>query len=283
MERSDTIVELAKALSAFQGSMKSVPKTKINPHFGSTYADLDAIWEVCRKPLADNHLSLVQTTTDVNEQIYLDTLLLHISGEFITGRYPISPMRQVRDQGWMNSDDPQSLGSAITYARRYAMSAMLGVSADDDDDAEQSMKGHREKTAAPQARASAPADPSMMCPIHGIEWFKKGRMKGHAHKIEGTEEWCNMPKEAAQAPQEQASAPEVVSKPIETPTGDSEQGFKNLGELIEAAWVKHGQTRSGVAFLAEFESADAMTEAFKEGRLDLEDVWSKVVGYTPEA
>jgi hypothetical protein len=87
-----------------------------------------------------------------------------------------------------------------------------------------------------------------------------------------------------------ASGPEQVpndQQPPETPSmGDSEQEapeFKNLGELLEKAWVQHGQTRSGVAFLAKFESAEAMTEAFKNGEVSLEALWSTVVDHKPMA
>lgn len=128
MEKSETISELAKALAAFQGAMESVLKTKVNPFYHSKYADLDAIWEACRGRLSANGLALVQTTT-WNDQIILETMLLHTSGEWIKGSLAINAAKL----------DPQAVGSAITYARRYGMSAMLGISSEDDDDAESNM------------------------------------------------------------------------------------------------------------------------------------------------
>jgi hypothetical protein len=126
MEQSANITELAKALAKLQGELKTVSRDKTNPYFNSKYADLSAIWDACRKPLADNGLSLVQTTDRAGEDIVLETLLLHETGEWIKGKLPINPAR----------DEPQAIGSAISYARRYAMSAMLGIVSDEDDDAE---------------------------------------------------------------------------------------------------------------------------------------------------
>lgn len=164
MDRSESLIELAKALSKFQSAVTSVPKSSVNPFFHSKYASLDTVWDACRKPLADNGLALIQLTAEAEGKLYLDTLLLHISGEFVRGRYPISPMRQTKDQGWVPSDDPQSIGSAITYARRYAMSAMLGISADDDDDAERAMSKTRDLSEGNRAQTTQRRPPQQTAP-----------------------------------------------------------------------------------------------------------------------
>ena len=172
-ERSSSLVELTKALSSFQGKIASVKKTSVNPFFHSKYADLDAVWEMCRRPLAENGLALVQTTIEQDDRMYLETLLLHISGEYLSSRYPLNPMRQVKDAGWVPSDDPQSLGSVITYARRYAMSAMLGVAADEDDDA------NKASHPAPPARQdrTGPARPSSTpVPVRGETCPQDGKL-----------------------------------------------------------------------------------------------------------
>ena len=152
---SESIIELAKALSKCQGAMKSVPKNATNPFYKTRYADLDAIWEMCRKPLTENGLSIVQTTVEINDHLYLDTMLLHASGEYLRTQLPLYP----------TGLDPQSVGSAITYARRYSMSAMLGVSADEDDDAEQATS--HETTRAREANppiGGAPRSPRPVPP-----------------------------------------------------------------------------------------------------------------------
>jgi len=124
MYKSDTTGELAKALAIAQGKIEGAKKDSENPFFKSSYADLASIWEACRKPLSDNGLSVVQTTSNNEDySIVVETTLLHSSGEWITGELGLKAVKE----------DPQGLGSAITYARRYALAAMVGVAPDDDD------------------------------------------------------------------------------------------------------------------------------------------------------
>ena len=124
MEMSESILDLAKALTVLQGQLKTVPKDKVNPVHKSKYADLSAIWEMCRKPLADNGLSLVQTTEIAENNVILETTLLHSSGQWLRGKLSLNPAKL----------DPQGVGSSMTYGRRYAMCALLGIAADEDDD-----------------------------------------------------------------------------------------------------------------------------------------------------
>jgi len=133
---SAEIGKLAEALSKAQGEIKGVIKDSANPFFHSTYASLAACLDVCRKPLSDNGLAIVQAPMLVEGKIRLKTILIHISGEWISCEYPIEPMRQVKDRGWEISNDPQSMGSAVSYARRYCICSMIGMAPDDgtDDD-----------------------------------------------------------------------------------------------------------------------------------------------------
>jgi len=124
--KSDTISELVKALTAFQGKMMAVKKDTLNPFYKKKYASLDTIWDAIRKPLSENGLSVTQTMGIQGEVSTLETTLYHTSGEWISGSMLVKPVK----------DDPQSLGSAISYARRYSISALLGIVADEDNDAE---------------------------------------------------------------------------------------------------------------------------------------------------
>ena len=187
----ETINELTKALSKMQGELTSVPKESINPFFKSKYASLDAIWDTIRKPLSLNGLSIIQLTGSDGNGIFIKTMLCHSTGQFVESYLPINA----------KASDPQSVGSAITYARRYALSAILGVSADDDDDAEAAT--HK----ATPKKADKP--PEHWCATHNVEFFKKGAMKSYAHKIEGTETWCNEPEPTPNAPQSTQTAPKV--------------------------------------------------------------------------
>jgi len=123
MESSPTLGELTKALVKVQSELKSVKKEAENPFFHSKYAELSSVLDVVRKPLADNGLAIVQVTSATEGGDTLDTILLHTSGEWISGKLSLNPVK----------NDPQGIGSAITYARRYTLMAMLGVAAEDDD------------------------------------------------------------------------------------------------------------------------------------------------------
>lgn len=123
MEKSESLNELALALAKAQGAMKPALKDADNPFFKSKYADIASVWEACREPLADNNLSIVQLPEPADNAILLTTILLHSSGQYLSSqlRFPIT------------KSDPQSYGSALTYARRYALAAAVGVYQDDDD------------------------------------------------------------------------------------------------------------------------------------------------------
>lgn len=118
-----TLGALATALAKAQGQITVAAKDAENPHFKTRYADLASVWEACRGPLSANGLSVVQTPTTQNGEVTLRTRLLHSSGEWIESSLTMRPQQAT----------PQGIGSCITYARRYALSAMVGVAPDDDD------------------------------------------------------------------------------------------------------------------------------------------------------
>ena len=132
MNHSEQLNELATALAKAQGSIKSAVKGKENPFFKSQYADLPAVMEACRKALSDNGLALSQVTEFDGADCWLETMLIHSSGQWLRGRYPVRPVK----------NDPQGLGSAQTYARRYALMAMVGVVAENEDDDANAASGH---------------------------------------------------------------------------------------------------------------------------------------------
>jgi len=137
---SPEIDQLAKALAQVQGSLSPVSKDKKNPFFKSSYADLCALWESCRSHLAKNKISVVQGTMERNGDMYLETTMCHESGQWIKGHYLVKPDKQT----------PQGYGSAVTYARRYALAGMLGITVtDEDDDGEGAMNRNRKPTPQP--------------------------------------------------------------------------------------------------------------------------------------
>lgn len=120
---SPTIGKLSEALAKAQGEMENAKKDSVNPHFKSKYADLASIIEAARAPLSKQGLSYVQYMERTEEGLGLITKLMHTSGEWISGCLPLI----------MTKQDMQGLGSAVTYARRYSLSCMLGIAQEDDD------------------------------------------------------------------------------------------------------------------------------------------------------
>ena len=121
--QSNFIGALAAALSKVQGAMVGAVKDSSNPFFKSKYADLSSVWDACRVQLAANNLCVIQTTAEAADGAVLITTLAHSSGEWIRSVLPI----KVKD------NSPQAQGSGLTYARRYALAAIVGVSQIDDD------------------------------------------------------------------------------------------------------------------------------------------------------
>lgn len=123
MIKSESIKELALALSLAQKAMGFATKDSTNPFFKSSYADLASCIEAARIPLSDNGLSISQMPDQTPEGPALVTILMHKSGEYLQATYPLKPIK----------DDPQGMGSAITYARRYCFASIIGLASADDD------------------------------------------------------------------------------------------------------------------------------------------------------
>lgn len=117
--------EIAKALTAFHADLPNVSKGSTNPAFKSKYADLADIVHVVLPALAKNGLAWITRPTYVDGAFVLAYELRHISGESISGEWPLPDPTQA---------NPQQLGSAVTYAKRYTLSAVTGIAPDTDDD-----------------------------------------------------------------------------------------------------------------------------------------------------
>lgn len=129
MDKSEEIDKLAIALAKFQGSLEQPSlnsevkvRTKTGGEYKFKYADLSECKRAAKQPLADNELSVCQL---IEDDYSIRTILLHSSGQWISSKVRMPS----------NTADTQSIGSAITYAKRYAFCAILGIVADDDEDA----------------------------------------------------------------------------------------------------------------------------------------------------
>lgn len=147
MQQSESIAGLAAALVQFQGQVEGAKKTAVNPHLKNKYADLASIWEAIREPLSAAGLSVVQLPAPSDAgTLKLRTRLIHASGEWLESEIQMP----------LAKSDPQGYGSALTYARRYSLAAMLGI-IQEDDDGEAAMK-RPDRSASERARHATPAD-----------------------------------------------------------------------------------------------------------------------------
>jgi hypothetical protein len=145
MNQSESITKLSEALAKAQSEMSHAHRAADNPYFKSKYADLPAVIDAARPHLSTNGLSVVQVTDHDEVGMWVYTQLSHSSGEWIRGKYKVKPVK----------DDPQGIGSAITYARRYAYQAMVGIASSLDDDDGNAASGLGKKQTAPLSNEQA--------------------------------------------------------------------------------------------------------------------------------
>lgn len=129
MNTSTEIKQISKAIVNAQPEISAALKDSTNPHFRSKYADLTAVWHACKDVLKQHKLAVIQffEPCDKDNHILTVTRLIHESGEWMEGKL-LLPYKD---------NNPQNVGSAITYARRYSLSSMLGIVTEEDDDGNQ--------------------------------------------------------------------------------------------------------------------------------------------------
>lgn len=132
MNQSESITNLAKALSIVQGKLTYATKDSSNPFFKSKYADLESVWDSCRSLLSENGLCVIQMPGNYFEgRMWLVTRLCHASGEWIEQEMSF-PVGKPDNQGVVKTD-AHSCMAAITYMRRGALAAFIGIVQADDD------------------------------------------------------------------------------------------------------------------------------------------------------
>ena len=121
-ERSSDIKDLAMALSKFQSQVTNSAKNAKGV-YNNKYSDLAEVWNTIRNPLTDNNLSVFQSPYNEGDQVGVETILLHTSGQFMRRRFSCVPTKK----------DIQSLGGCISYIRRYTLTSILGIAQEDND------------------------------------------------------------------------------------------------------------------------------------------------------
>lgn len=168
MNKSESIKEIATALNKAQAEMSGAKKSANNPFFKSKYADLGAVVEAIKVAFADNGLSYSQFPIFLDGKVGVETILMHSSGEWLSSELYLP----------MTKQDPQAAGSAITYARRYALQAIAGIPSEDDDGNEASKSPPKPQYTDIQKQwiAAAKADRSVIETIED-EAFKNWLIK----------------------------------------------------------------------------------------------------------
>jgi hypothetical protein len=160
MKHSPTLGEIGKALAAAQKTIQPALKDTLGQvgNVKKPYADIQSVWQACRQSLTEHGLSIVQVPAANGNAVTVTTLLLHSSGEWISGELTMTAAK----------NDPQSIGSAITYARRYSLSAMVSVAPGDDDDghAGTHSRDHREPEPTPVSRDTGVPAPPPAAPVN---------------------------------------------------------------------------------------------------------------------
>lgn len=198
MEISASIKELAGALAKAQLAFLPILQkedvdflTKTGQRKKYSYASLAEVIEACRKGLSENGLAIMQPTKMVDNRLVVETLLAHSSGEWIRSEIQIDSQEQ----------SPQGIGSALTYARRYSLTSLLGVASEEDDDGESAMKdGEKKPKAEKPAEKATGSTQEHWCKEHNVAFQKNTRKDGatwYSHKQGDL--WCNEDKGKAKA------------------------------------------------------------------------------------
>jgi len=152
MQHSEQVTELFTALSKALGEIESIPLNRTNPHFKSKYADLAITIEKSKPSLMKHGLMLIQAVENEGTKYVVESLITHSSGQWLKSRVELILTKQ----------DMQGLGSATTYAKRYAAQSLLFVAGDEDDDGNAAVTKPETKNSAappPQSKPKAPPSP----------------------------------------------------------------------------------------------------------------------------
>ncbi|MBH0323412.1 ERF family protein [Bacillus cereus] len=149
MNRSESIAKLAKSLVLFNLEVNKIAKDADNPFFKNNYATLDTIIDEIRPILSKHGLSIMQIPSGDGQNVTLKTLLLHETGEWLeSDELTMKPVK----------NDPQAVGSCITYARRYSLAAFLSLNTGEDDDGNGATYG-KDKPKHKGSSGQAPSKP----------------------------------------------------------------------------------------------------------------------------
>lgn len=223
---SDT-KQICAALIKAQADMGAVLRNAENPHLRSKYADLTSVIDAVMPALNAAGIAVIQPALSVDGERFVDTVLLHTSGESLSCRVPLI----------LQKNDMQGYGSAVTYARRYGLMAMTGVAPEDDDgegagtvgrnyggemksppSGRAGRNGNPAGRPAPSQNQSAPsdADPGTPNPAHVASAIAAIKQRSDLKAL--ADYWTTLPREI-KAAQSVIAAKDAQKTAIESPKG----------------------------------------------------------------
>lgn len=174
IDRSEGIENLAKAFIKFQSEVTNPANTANNPFFKSRYAPLNEVLNLVRPILTKYGLAIIQSPSAQEDNVTVITMMLHESGEWIK----LDPLTLKADK-----NTAQGVGSAITYARRYALSAALGISSEDDDDGNFASGNKQNKKQQAKPNKQTEKDKQIDSIINKIDKLAKSKAKTNKNGV----------------------------------------------------------------------------------------------------
>lgn len=179
MKYSESLANIASALSKFQAEVKQPKKDKDNPFFRSKYVPLESVISAIAPTLEKHGLSYYQSTGTNGESAVVTTLVMHSSGEYIESDPLEAPALQ-STKGNGKEYNAQGVGSAITYLRRYSLTAALGIASEDDDDGNSLSGGQGNK---PEQKQKLVIPPALSAKYETVKGSKDGMEQWVSEKI----------------------------------------------------------------------------------------------------
>jgi len=186
MNKSDSIAALATALSAAQGQIQDATKTKAGYNY--KYADLSQILQIIRPIFSKNGLAITQFPSKGGESVSVETVLMHKSGEWLSQDYEMPVQVSTK------MSQAQCVGSVLTYARRYALAAVAGITQEDNDAALQREEKKQEESVGVAKKAHDEALTANLSSVHAI---KEGIAKGDL--VQAAEAWFELEEDTQRA------------------------------------------------------------------------------------
>ncbi len=215
LQSSQTLGKLFEALSKAQGKMEPAELDCTNPHYQSKYASLKSIRTAARAPLSENNLSVLQQVFSNENVFFVRTVLGHSSGEWISNTFKIL----------IDKNNMQGLGSSVTYARRYGVSALIGIvdTEDDDGNAASTQIKPKPKNHAPQTAAAASARPPQTEPLDEALMEEEAKQHNLMHHLFELVEMRQVPR---------AHMPELIKLVVGRATKSDQLSIAELESVI---------------------------------------------------